>query len=830
MWAALPIAGCCPQHPLSPILYQMRDLLTSWLPAHRILRAALAVVAVAGAGAAVFAAGYQRSDAALSDGSAYLQKQHSVVHINAASGDIDAASARDLATGTQQLEVVQVRPGVVYAVNNATGEVTLLPTATLQPQPIDERPDSSGRLSVESGDDLAYLVDSARGTVSRLDGQGGPGSDVPIPARVDQLVVEAGQGWAYSQQTGELFHVDGDRVIGRQRVAGQGEQVVLSAAGGRPVVYRPATGQVEIYDATGLVRRLDMAAGNGLIAEKSTQESVVVFVPQTGEVAVAGPDGEIRRTVISDRKGEQSRFGRPVLLGNRAYLPDFTYHHIIAIDLAGPRVVAVEPVPGTARPFQIMIRDNLLWVSDPYDKTVMTFDKRGVKTEGAPDQPGPPGGPSPAPSTGPTPTATPGGTRDGSPSPAPQAPRTVVVPNVVGRDRSAACRQLLPLTCRLVAVPDGDGQTGIVLSTSPPAGSRVRQTSRVTVYYRGPAEVPDVSGMTAKEACDAIVQAKLACVERKEGTAASAAAAFMVTAQQPAPGTKIDTSDSVTITYPVTVAVPTVVGAPLAQACATVESATYGFRCVGEDLGSAVGTGQAPGVVVRQSPGAGSAAAPGSSVTVSYYGNNNTTVPPVTGIGPDEACARLAAAALGCARSDYAATNQLGVVLAQDHAAGAVVPAGTAVTIVYETTAAVPLQRWKAPAPRRGTFFTAAGSGQAPPSGWSAQPSSSIGVYLPGTADLPGLWPIYRSRCTSGCGEIGGYYYSANSAVQTGYTMDAEAFRCFDPAAAPGGTRDLHALFLDDANTWVAAVPGTGEWDVFHQSPIKYDFVICRVW
>ncbi|MBB5867367.1 beta-lactam-binding protein with PASTA domain [Allocatelliglobosispora scoriae] len=805
----------------------MSDLLTSWLPAHRLLRAALAIVAVAGAGAAVFTVGYQRSDSALGDGSAYLQKQHSVVHINGASGDIDAESAKTLATGTQQLEVVQVRPGVVYAVNNDTGEVTLLPTDTMEPEPVDKRPESSGRLTVESGGDNAYLVDAVRGTASRLDGLGGPGSDVPLPAKIDQMVVDGGGvGWGYAPDSGELFRVVDGKVDGRQRVGGLGEHVVLTLVGGRPVVYRPATGQAEVYDADGLVRRLDLAADNGLIADESTQDTLVVFVPRTGELVVADADGEIRRTVIGDRKGEQSRFGRPVVFQGRAYLPDYTYHHIIAVDLAGPRVVLTEPVPGTARPFHVMVRDNLLWVSDPYDRTIMTFDKRGVKTEGEPGEPA--ASPSAKPSPTPSPTASAAAPGSGSPSPSPTV-RTIVVPNVVGSDRNEACRRLRPLTCRLVAVPEGNGETGAVLSTKPPAGSRVKPTSRITVYYRGPAEVPNLANMTADEACDAVRQAKLTCVERKEGTAATAAAAFVVTAQQPAPGTRIDTGGNVTITYPVTVAVPAVVGTPIDQACTTLESATYGFHCARNDLGSAAGTGQQPGVAVRQAPDGNTAAAPGTTVTVSFYGNANTTVPAVTGIGPDDACARLAAAFLTCNRQDYAATNQLGVVLAQSHPGGAVLPAGTAVTIVYETTGAVTLLRWKAPAPRRANFLAPAGSGQGPPGGWSAQ-SSFASVYQPGTADLPGLVPIFRSRCVSGCGEIGGYYLSGNGAAQAGYAMEGEAFRCFDPAAAPAGTRDLHALFLDDANTWVAAVPGTGEWNVFHQSPIRYDFVICNVW
>jgi hypothetical protein len=140
------------------------------------------------------------------------------------------------------------------------------------------------------------------------------------------------------------------------------------------------------------------------------------------------------------------------------------------------------------------------------------------------------------------------------------------------------------------------------------------------------------------------------------------------------------------------------------------------------------------------------------------------------------------------------------------------------------------LQRWKAPGARRGNFISAAGSNQGPPAGWSAQSFTSAGVYLPGTEGVPGIWPMYRSRCVSACGEVGGYYYSGNPAVQAGYAMEGEAFRCFDPAAAPGGTKEMHALFLDDANTWVWAIPGSGEWNVFHQSPIKYDFVICKVW
>jgi hypothetical protein len=283
----------------------------------------------------------------------------------------------------------------------------------------------------------------------------------------------------------------------------------------------------------------------------------------------------------------------------------------------------------------------------------------------------------------------------------------------------------------------------------------------------------------------------------------------------------------VTITYAAHVSVPSVVSTAVDQACALLESPAHAFRCVRRDLGSAAGTGHPAGVVIAQSPAANAGVPRNADVTVSFYSNANTTVPAVVGMAPGAACAALAAAHLGCAQSDYEATLQLGVVHAQSHGGGAVVPAGTTVTIVYETTAPVQMLRWKAPGARRANYIAAGGGG---PAGWSQQASSPILIYPPGTEGIPGLWPMYRSRCASGCGEIDGYYYSGNPAVQVGYVMEGEAFRCFDPATAPAGTKDLHALFLDNANTWVWAVPGTGEWNTFHTNPIKYDFVICRVW
>src|SRR5262245_21211777 len=200
------------------------------------IRVALVLALLGGVTAAAFGIGYRSSDAVLGDGSAYVQKGHTVAHVNAESGKSDAEAARDLATGRQRLEVVQVRPGEVYVVNNATGEVWRLPTDTMQAGRVDgvpatgagadNPPQSPGpqgessaaprsRSELVAGGGAAFLHDPDSGKLSRLDGQ----RAVPVttPARIDAVVVDAsGTAWALSKADGVLYEVVGTSVRGSQ--------------------------------------------------------------------------------------------------------------------------------------------------------------------------------------------------------------------------------------------------------------------------------------------------------------------------------------------------------------------------------------------------------------------------------------------------------------------------------------------------------------------------------------------------------------------------------------------------------------------------------------
>ncbi|MEU4565579.1 PASTA domain-containing protein [Micromonospora sp. NPDC023956] len=787
----------------------------SALTGTRLNRVLLVTALVVAGTAFAFGTGYRSSRAAFDDGGAYLQKSSRVVHVNADNRDIDARTAKRLATGRQTLEVVQVGPELVYVVNNETGVVTRLPTESLEPEPVQRRPDSKGKLSVVSGGGSTYLVDAEQGTLNRLERKDGPGAPVPAP-RVTAAVVDGnGTAWAYAPESGELVQISGGAVTGKQRVTGSGEQVALTLVSGAPVLYRPETGQASLYGPDGLRRQLDLDARYGVASAPGAPTHLAVVVPNSGELVIADfGDGEVRRMTLPDRVGHQ--FGPPVVLGGRVYVPDFTTRHVLVVPVAELRVATYTTVPGTSATFEVTVRDSRVWINDPHGTgIVVSFDTNGRSTEiditGRGDDPKKPK-PKPSSSATPPPPKTP------RPSPPPRPAELLTVPDLVGLDRTAACARLEPkLRCVPVAQPDGAGETDHVLSTNPPAGSRVGEGRSVTVVYRGPARVPRVAGLPAGEACQALIAARLKCVERVSGLAVDGTTVRVVTGQNPAPESAADTDAPVEIVYPAQIAVGNFAGQPYDTPC------PVGLNCVPRNLGP----GTPAYVVVAQSPAAGAGADPGSNVVLDHYAHS--AVPNLVGMSPDQACAALQAVQLGCTRNDNAVTLTVNQVQAQDPAAGAALPAGGAVTITYESTPAVPLHRFKAPAPNRANFLSPGGGG---PGGWSQQ--STIGqVYPPGAAQsgaVPGLKVIYQSRCAANCGEVGGYYFSDNPQAQQNWVMEGPAFACFQDSQP--GTVPLHALFHGAGAVWVWAQPGSAEYTYFKERGFDhhFEFGICHVW
>ena len=810
----------------------MIRLASGVLTRQRMLRAALAVGIGAGILTVTFGAGYRSSATVLTDGSAYVQTHNTVSRVNAASAGVDARAARAMATGKQRLEVVQVSSGGVYVVNNATGDVYLLSTDTLDPQQVDKRPNAPARLQVTSGGGRTYLLDPGAGRVTLLPTQDGDGTraDVVTPAPIDQLVVDrSGTAWAYSSRTGDLYQIDGAQVRDQRHASQSGDRVSMTLCDGSPVLYDADTGDAIGYGPDNVP--VNLAASDGVLAAPGVAPAVaVVAVPRTAEVVIGDlHSGDVHRIRLDGREGHS--FGPPVVVNNRIYLPDYTAHQVVVLDLTNLALRDRIDVPGTSRTFEVFARDDRVWVNDPYADTLVTVDPSGQQT--AVDKGT--GGSGPGSSASPKPTTTPPDhpptvPRTDPPN-SPTTPKRVTVPNVIGKDRSSACAEVAArgLVCNPVAVSDGTGPAGVVVSTNPPAGTTKSSGDTVNVYYRRQAlgSVPDVTGMAVSQACRTLLAVRptsLRCVPQPSGLARSVAEVDRVVAQQPAPGAPVVAGTPVVLTYPALVQTPSAVGLPQANACGPITVA--GLACRPIDLGSAAGTGKPAGVVVDQSPTAGTGADPNQLVTVKYYSNANVTVPSLVGQDPGSACAALRAANLACDPNDNEATQQTNVVHGQNPGPGTVVPAGTPVQYTYESTGPdATLLRFKAPAPRRANFLTTGDVG--PPPGWSAQ--SSLGrVYTAGQGGVPGLIPIYRS-CYLACGDPGTFYYSGNPNTQTNYVMQGEAFRCFDPAAsAPSGTRPLHALF--NGQVWVWAVPGSGEYATFTSVGFADRFTVCHIW
>ncbi|MEW9555130.1 PASTA domain-containing protein [Nonomuraea sp. NPDC050783] len=822
-----------PQPP-SPVRRISAERLRRFSTGTALNRALLGVVVVALIVGVGFGTGYTTSKAAFGSGTTFLAKGDIAARLNAVSNQVDARSAEKLAKGDEKLEVVQVRPDSLWVINHDTGTVTPLSTDTLEAgDPIQKGAASKGRLKLVAGGGQTYLLDSGTGTLEKLDGSRGRPGPVQVPPVTDAVADSNGTVWAYTAKTDELLHIIDGVLKDRQLVGSAGAPVTLTMASNLPVLYSRDTGKAAMYDADGLRRTLELGAADGLVSQPSTTSSVVaVVVPESGAV-VTGDFQSRRVTSVSLNGRARDDFDRPVVHQGKVYVPDHTKRHVVIVEPAGGKVKA-EPVPKGPGRFQITTHDDRVWVNDQRSPITLSFDSKGRRSEidagdaeGAEDKPLPTPTPTPTPTQAVPPPATTRTERPQVPqakvvvpSPAPK-PRKVTVPALTGMQYEKACALIEPeLRCVKLPRQEGAAETGVVLESSPRAGARVTQGSAVKVYYRGPLAVPDVKGIPADKACESLEETRLRCV-RQPSTAPAAAkdGVNVVQSQSPAPGSPAGTGAEVTIVFPDKVKVGTYTGLPVAQACAALEQA--GLVCKRQETGPGVPTE----VVQSQNPAPGTGLALGTEVTVAYLGL--PVVPDVMNKTPEEACAAIKAAALDCAPNPGAASLDLNKVLGQNPAAGARHPAGTAVSIVYAGTAPVPLNRFKAPAPKRGNYLSPGGGG---PAGFSQQ--STIGrVYPPEAAGkVEGLQVINRYRCANACGEEGHYYFSANTSGPPGYVAEGPAFSCF--ANPVPGTVVLRALFNPKAVAWAWAPEGSAEYATFTGSGFGsgYDFPVCHVW
>jgi beta-lactam-binding protein with PASTA domain/predicted Ser/Thr protein kinase len=263
------------------------------------------------------------------------------------------------------------------------------------------------------------------------------------------------------------------------------------------------------------------------------------------------------------------------------------------------------------------------------------------------------------------------------------ANKPVAVPFVEGIKAELAVRNIQDagLTPKVVRHPDDKVPETIVVSQDPGAGTRTDKGNPVTIVVSTglpQVEVPDVRGDQATDAVASITQRGLVAnvvhvnSDKETGT---------VTAQDPAPGKRVDKGTKVRINVsqgPKPIAIPPVIGVPYEQAAAELQGA--GFAVARQDVDS----NEPKGTVVQQTPGANSLAGKGSTVTLSVSkGPTESTVPDVTSFSRADAIATLRSSGFKAVVETSEVQDPLldGVVLFQNPGAGTSARPGSTVTI-----------------------------------------------------------------------------------------------------------------------------------------------------
>ena len=262
----------------------------------------------------------------------------------------------------------------------------------------------------------------------------------------------------------------------------------------------------------------------------------------------------------------------------------------------------------------------------------------------------------------------------------------VTVPNVTGQSEQAAGATLR--RAGLDAVPSLQASStvasGLVISQTPTAGTRVEKGSRVGVIVSGgPASAPvtDVEGLSAADALSRLRKAGFKPTTTKE-TSATVAAGKVIATNPPA-GTEKQLGSPVVVLVssgPAPVKVPDVTGQSLSLAEATLTNAGLTVGTVTKKTSAT----QAPETVLSQSPATGSSVKAESKVNLTVaVAPKEISVPDVVGQSQT-----LAAVALGqagfkpkTASAQTSEAGQVGMVLKQNPAAGSQAPKGSVVTI-----------------------------------------------------------------------------------------------------------------------------------------------------
>ncbi len=260
----------------------------------------------------------------------------------------------------------------------------------------------------------------------------------------------------------------------------------------------------------------------------------------------------------------------------------------------------------------------------------------------------------------------------------------VTVPDVEGLVESLAVEDIVDagLEPNVRRQPDSDVERGLVVSQDPETPQRVDPGTFVTIIVssgKPKVRVPSLVGRTRDEAVaelsDANLRANVVEVNSSEQSG-------IVLATSPKAGETVVEGTTVRVNVskgPKPVAVPNVVGQQYASAESALQGLGFGVARAN------VESDEPAGIVVGQSPGAGSEASKGSTVTLQVSeGPQTSEVPDVTSQDVASARAQLQSSGFrtNVVREDTEDVSLDGLVISQDPPGGSELEPGETVTLV----------------------------------------------------------------------------------------------------------------------------------------------------
>jgi hypothetical protein len=311
-----------------------------------------------------------------------------LLRVNPGSGEVDLETPSPLPEG---------RPAQLQQSNVTTAVVDATTGDTFAWDPVDGRwlkstTRVSGATALHLTSTAAFAVDRKAGTVQQLDPRllSAPiGAPVSLGAEVSESVVDgSGKLWLAAPQPRRVVSVQagdtGPAIVRDFTVPSSGSALSLTALRSG-VLAGDAVGRTtyRLFPERSAAERIAGVppSNSALSAATSDDDTGAVLDQQAGTLTRVTPVGDERAQSLQlSARISDHTLGRPVVFGNRVYLPDYTTGTVLRSTTGGafetfpPRRTGPSSTPGE---FDMFVDDDRLWVNSRTGARAFSIDRAG---------------------------------------------------------------------------------------------------------------------------------------------------------------------------------------------------------------------------------------------------------------------------------------------------------------------------------------------------------------------------------------------------------------------------------------------------------------------